>query len=236
VFWIGRVILLDLDRFGAINKSAGHAAGDAALTRAVQQMQRVAGDHGVVGRPGGDEFAVVLAGGDPEPTARRMLADVIAKPVSGPALDASVGVARFPRDGENAESLLRAVDVALRVAKRSGISQLSVYAGDPVTGKGPGRSAGSARAAPRRLGYVRQTGGHLVAEGVETEAELDTLEALGVTLVQGYLLGRPQAPWPNATMPGRAVAPGRDPLTGGSAVSERGAPPGPPITLHDAPV
>jgi EAL domain-containing protein (putative c-di-GMP-specific phosphodiesterase class I) len=46
------------------------------------------------------------------------------------------------------------------------------------------------------LGYVHQTGGHLVAEGVETEAELETLIDLGVNLIQGYLLGRPGSPWP----------------------------------------
>jgi EAL domain-containing protein (putative c-di-GMP-specific phosphodiesterase class I) len=51
------------------------------------------------------------------------------------------------------------------------------------------------------LGYVRQTGGHLIAEGVETEAELETLRGLGVTLIQGYLLGRPAAPWPAVTAP-----------------------------------
>ena len=46
------------------------------------------------------------------------------------------------------------------------------------------------------LGYAHQTGGHLVAEGVETAAELETLRALGVELVQGFLLGRPGPPWP----------------------------------------
>ena len=56
------------------------------------------------------------------------------------------------------------------------------------------------------LGYVRQTGGHLVAEGVETEAELDTLRRLGVTLIQGYLLGRPAAPWPTVDLPAPAPA------------------------------
>jgi EAL domain-containing protein (putative c-di-GMP-specific phosphodiesterase class I) len=46
------------------------------------------------------------------------------------------------------------------------------------------------------LGYARQTNGHLVAEGVETAAELETLRALGVDLVQGYYLARPAWPWP----------------------------------------
>jgi EAL domain-containing protein (putative c-di-GMP-specific phosphodiesterase class I) len=298
-------------------------------------------------------------------------------------------MALFPRDGEDAESLLRAVDVALRVAKRTGVSQLSVYAGDPIAGRGPGGAAdalerliageglemavqpivsvpegvvhayealarfrlgsssnplhwfaladefavrdrlelaclraglrllddlpegarlsvnlsGPLLLDPRTgellrqtphldrlilevtenslledtpgvvaeierligegvnfavddmgagysglrqittvrpaylkldrslisgidsdpdrgalvsamLGYVRQTGGHLIAEGVETEAELDTLRRLGVTLIQGYLLARPAAPWP--------------------ALAER-APAAPAISLHNAP-
>jgi diguanylate cyclase (GGDEF)-like protein len=46
------------------------------------------------------------------------------------------------------------------------------------------------------LGYTEHTGGQLVAEGVETEAELETLRALGVTLIQGFYLGRPGPPWP----------------------------------------
>lgn len=54
------------------------------------------------------------------------------------------------------------------------------------------------------LGYARQTGGHLVAEGVETEAELETLEVLGVDLVQGYLLARPGWPWPEVRQRGAA--------------------------------
>ena len=312
-----------------------------------------------------------------------MLADVIAKPDSGPSLNASIGMALFPRDGDDAESLLRAVDVALRVAKRTGISQLSVYAGDPIAGRGPGGAhdalerliggeglemavqpivsvpegtvhayealarfrlgsssnplhwfaladefavrdrlelaclraglkllgdlpegtrlsvnlSGPLLLDPRRaellretphldrlilevtenslledtpgvvaeierligeglnfavddmgagysglrqitavrptylkldrslisgidsdpdrgalvsamLSYVRQTGGHLIAEGVETEAELDTLRRLGVTLIQGYLLGRPAPPWPsvNVAAPPPAVS------------------------------
>ena len=48
------------------------------------------------------------------------------------------------------------------------------------------------------LGYARQTGGHLVAEGVETEAELETLLALGVELVQGFYLARPAGRGPRS--------------------------------------
>ncbi len=57
----------------------------------------------------------------------------------------------------------------------------------------------SHRAAPitALLAYARQTGGHLVAEGVETAAELATLTELGVPLVQGFYLGGPDVPWPD---------------------------------------
>jgi EAL domain-containing protein (putative c-di-GMP-specific phosphodiesterase class I) len=65
------------------------------------------------------------------------------------------------------------------------------------------------------LGYARQTGGHLVAEGVETEAELETLLALGVRLVQGFYLARPGWPWPEIrTLPAPTSAPASAPAPG----------------------
>lgn len=71
------------------------------------------------------------------------------------------------------------------------------------------------------LGYVHQTGGHLVAEGVETEAELQTLLDLGVTLIQGYLLGRPGSPWPAVAAQEPAML---SPASSGAIRSE--------VTLH----
>jgi len=53
--------------------------------------------------------------------------------------------------------------------------------------------------------YAHSTGGLLVAEGVETAAELSEVRLTGATLVQGYLLGRPGKPWPDVD----AVALGR---------------------------
>ena len=77
------------------------------------------------------------------------------------------------------------------------------------------------------LGYVRRTGGHLVAEGVETEAELDTLLDLGVDLIQGYLLGRPGPPWPQV-LAAPAIT------ESDAALLLRGASVRPAISLHDA--
>ncbi len=372
------LLLVDLDNFGHVNKTAGHAAGDALLCSVVARMQTAGGPRCVVGRLGGDEFAAIVDAEDPEALARTLLAKLNSADGAGghPAMEATLGMALIPRDGEDAEGLLRAVDVALRVAKRSGRHQLSVYAGESFSDHGPGgaretlerliggdglgvvmqpivsvsagtphafealarfqtrgtssplhwfaladefgvrdrlelaclraalghlheRPAGTALSVnlsgpllldPRTaeilhetgdlsglileltensllddtsglhaeisrllalgvrfavddmgagysglrqittlrptylkldrslisgidtdpdrgalvtalLGYARQTGGHLVAEGVETEAELETLEVLGVDLVQGYLLARPGWPWPEVRRP-----------------------------------
>jgi len=398
----GAVLLLDLDNFGAINKTAGHAAGDAVLRSLAAQIRQVLGDDTVLGRLGGDEFAAIVGRLDLEPQAQRLLAEVGGRRDDGHSLRASAGIALMPRDGDDADSLLRAVDVALRVAKRSGRGQVSVYAGDPISGQGPGGAldalerliageglemavqpivsvpervihayealarfrlgsssnplhwfaladefavrdrlelaclrtglallddlpagtrlsvnlSGPLLMDPRTdellrgarhldrlilevtenslledtpglvaeisrliatginfavddmgagysglrqittvrpsylkldrslisgidtdpdrgalvsamLGYVRQTGGHLVAEGVETEAELETLIDLGVTLIQGYLLGRPGPPWPQVA--GRepvAVPAVRRPFPDGAVPAG--------VSLHDA--
>ena len=60
--------------------------------------------------------------------------------------------------------------------------------------------------------YANSTGGLLVAEGVETEAELAEVRLTGALLVQGFLLARPGPPWP--TIDERALAP----VSAGSAV------------------
>ncbi len=90
------------------------------------------------------------------------------------------------------------------------------------------------------LGYARQTGGHLIAEGVETEAELAALTALGVELVQGFHVARPGSPWPRSDLraeraePAERATPAPLPpvvrrARGGLArLSRRRHPPGPP--------
>ena len=139
------LLLLDLDNFGLVNKTAGHAAGNAMLRAVVPRMRAALGTEVVIGRLGGDEFAAIVASGDPGSAAGDVLAELEA-PAHGPALAASVGIAMIPRDGDDADSLLRAGDVALRVAKRSGGHQYSRYAGDSLSD-----DAGPAREALERL-------------------------------------------------------------------------------------
>ncbi len=132
------LLLVDLDNFGTVNKSVGHAAGDAVLVAVAERMRAAVGDDGFVGRLGGDEFAAVMHGRDPEAMARDVLARLSPDVAGAPSLKISGGMALVPRDGVDADALLRAVDVALRVAKRSGRRQLSVYEGESFSDLGPG--------------------------------------------------------------------------------------------------
>ena len=135
------LFVLDLDNFSQVNKTAGHAAGNTMLRAVVDRVQSALGTAVVIGRLGGDEFAVIVESPDPESLAAGLLAELVA-PASGPMLSASIGIAVISRDGNDADSLLRAADVALRVAKRSGGHQFSRYAGDSLGDDGrPAREA-----------------------------------------------------------------------------------------------
>jgi diguanylate cyclase (GGDEF)-like protein len=142
------LLLLDLDGFGAINKSLGHAAGDALLASAGERMLSVAGSVRPVGRLGGDEFAVIAPVEESTTLAAALLSALAGCSDETRRVSACIGVAQTPRDGSDADALLRAADIALRVAKRSGVGgQVSLYAGGPLSGQG----AHSARSSLTRL-------------------------------------------------------------------------------------
>jgi diguanylate cyclase (GGDEF)-like protein len=131
------LLLLDLDGFGVVNKALGHAAGDALLACVGERLRTVAGPLCTVGRLGGDEFAIVAPIPDAAALARELLDALAACGDETRRVSACVGIAQAPRDGEDGEALLRAGDIALRVAKRSGVSgQVSLYAGGPLSGSG----------------------------------------------------------------------------------------------------
>jgi predicted signal transduction protein with EAL and GGDEF domain len=107
------LLLLDLNRFGLVNKLYGHAAGDALLTGTVERILALGPPGMIVGRLGGDEFAIAMHG-DPAP----------------------FGIAHAPQDGSDGSSLLRAGDIALRMAKTSAARPICEYAGDSLAGDG----------------------------------------------------------------------------------------------------
>jgi diguanylate cyclase len=117
------VAVLDVDHFKRINDRHGHAAGDAALCRLTALLDERARGNDVVGRLGGEEFAVLLDGAGVEGAAayaedlRRALAEPGA---CVPTFTVSVGVAAL-QDGEpTAERMLVAADRALYAAKAAG--------------------------------------------------------------------------------------------------------------------
>jgi diguanylate cyclase (GGDEF)-like protein len=131
------VILLDLDRFKEINDTLGHHYGDALLRELGPRLAECAGPGGLVARLGGDEFAVLPAERTDEVEVLERVATRFLASVSEPvALDemtvdvgASIGIARFPEDGEDPHALLRHADVAMYAAKE-GRTGCQVYAPD----------------------------------------------------------------------------------------------------------
>jgi diguanylate cyclase (GGDEF)-like protein/PAS domain S-box-containing protein len=121
------VLYLDVDRFKYINDSLGHETGDRFLQSVAQRLRACVRNSDTVSRRGGDEFVVLLG-----EIARAEDAAVLAEkivvamrkpfPVDGHELrvTASVGIANYPDDGADGESLLRNADVAMYHAKESG--------------------------------------------------------------------------------------------------------------------
>jgi diguanylate cyclase (GGDEF)-like protein len=120
------VLLLDMDRFKAINDTLGHPVGDQALREVGRRVRNALRDSDIVARLGGDEFAVLLATGGmdraPAVVAQKIL-KALEEPlvVEGQTMDvsASIGIARYPDHAEDANALLRAADVAMYNAKRN---------------------------------------------------------------------------------------------------------------------
>jgi len=120
------LMLLDLDRFKEINDTLGHQTGDAVLEHLATRLKDVARASDTVARLGGDEFALVLVGAQDAASAL-FVAERIRRAFDEPfvigdlklQLETSIGIAIFPRDGEDAEQLLKRADIALYASKDS---------------------------------------------------------------------------------------------------------------------
>lgn len=128
------VLFLDIDHFKQINDSMGHATGDEVLQLVARRLESTVRDADTVCRYGGDEFLVLLSelaqSSDAALIARKML-DAIAEPCRVGTdqelhLTASLGIALFPEDGADAESLVRNADAAMYRAKRAGDGDFAI--------------------------------------------------------------------------------------------------------------
>lgn len=121
------LLYIDLDGFKRVNDDHGHDAGDAVLQACAWRMRESLRDEDTVARIGGDEFIAVIGGlSDPQQAARvaAKLVHAAAQPIEfeGKAvtIGASIGIAVFPDDGNDAATLRRSADHAMYEAKRQG--------------------------------------------------------------------------------------------------------------------
>ncbi|CAG1015948.1 two-component system, OmpR family, sensor histidine kinase VicK [Burkholderiaceae bacterium] len=135
------VLFVDLDGFKEINDTLGHAAGDEVLRAASRRLASAVRESDTVSRHGGDEFVVLLPdvakASDVAPIAEKMLHALAAPAHVGDQelpLSASIGVAVYPEDGEDAQTLVSRADAAMYRAKRQGGHAYAFHA-DSVVGE-----------------------------------------------------------------------------------------------------
>ncbi|QKJ87149.1 EAL domain-containing protein [Paramixta manurensis] len=121
------LLLINLDRFKTVNDTLGHPIGDALLIAVADRLQKLTQSGDLLGRLGADEFALLLPVDDGSDAATPFAAQIIkslAQPwlIDGHSLDmeASIGIALAPGDGDSAEMLIKNADMALYRAKNEG--------------------------------------------------------------------------------------------------------------------
>ena len=128
------LFLIDLDRFKNVNDTLGHPIGDALLRQVAERLKSVMGNHGQVGRLGGDEFQAVFPGtvdiGLLESLARTLI-EQVSRPymIEGHkvTIGASVGIAIGDPGRACADALVRNADLALYAAKAAGRGKHCLY-------------------------------------------------------------------------------------------------------------
>lgn len=128
------VLFIDLDDFKTINDTQGHSIGDQTIRCVAERLTACVRDTDTVARMGGDEFTALLVSiikpADAELVAQKMLEKLAqAMEVDGEELfiSASIGIAHYPADGADSETLLHHADSAMYWAKQSGKNTYHVY-------------------------------------------------------------------------------------------------------------
>ena len=128
------LFILDVDNFKKINDTMGHAFGDEVLRSLGQQIGAIFRATDIIGRIGGDEFMIFLKGVSDKDSVRKEAKKVEhffknfqAGEYVKYAATASIGVAIFPQEGNDFETLYKAADQGLYKAKKRGKNQLAFY-------------------------------------------------------------------------------------------------------------
>jgi diguanylate cyclase (GGDEF)-like protein/PAS domain S-box-containing protein len=128
------VLFVDLDGFKKVNDTAGHEAGDSLLCSVAERLSACISPEDTLARVGGDEFVIVISAyentGHLIGLARRIL-DMIAVPFAVADneyyLGASIGISRFPEDGQDVATLMRNADSAMYHAKQRGRNNFQFF-------------------------------------------------------------------------------------------------------------
>ena len=121
------MLFLDLDRFKEINDSLGHSAGDELLQNVSSRLRNCLRENDTVARIGGDEFIIILAGFRHErfvPHIASKILEALSRPFklgkNEVYSSTSIGIAIYPQDGADVDTLLKHADMAMYAAKERG--------------------------------------------------------------------------------------------------------------------
>ncbi|HHB93441.1 MAG TPA: EAL domain-containing protein, partial [Thioploca sp.] len=121
------VMFIDLDHFKQVNDTLGHKIGDSLLQEASKRLQQGVREFDTVARLGGDEFTIIIDNFDEYLFVKNIaekLLDSLASPFvleeNKVSIAGSIGIALFPEDGSDVETLLKNADIAMYQAKESG--------------------------------------------------------------------------------------------------------------------
>jgi diguanylate cyclase (GGDEF)-like protein/PAS domain S-box-containing protein len=128
------VCFVDLDHFKTVNDSLGHYAGDELLKRIAHRLQASVRGSDLVGRLSGDEFLVVLtdlqSSDDAAPIVEKIsqeISEAFSYEAQSITVSSSIGISIFPKDGETADNLIRAADMAMYLAKERGRNNFQYF-------------------------------------------------------------------------------------------------------------
>lgn len=127
------LLMIDLDRFKYVNDTMGHAAGDKLLQEIAVRIEQVCQGCLSFARLGGDEFAILFA--DHRSEHVHSVAESIRDKLKAPfniggsivTIGSSIGIAHYPDDGDTPDDLIKAADLAMYCAKRSGTNEILAY-------------------------------------------------------------------------------------------------------------
>ncbi|MCC5808723.1 MAG: EAL domain-containing protein, partial [Ectothiorhodospiraceae bacterium] len=131
------LMFVDVDRFKNINDSLGHQVGDQLLVQMAERIRESLRDSDTVGRPGGDEFALLLPD-LPDARAAARVAEKLLERLAHPyalkghqlVVTASIGIALFPDDGTDLITLAANADAAMYFSKDAGRNAYHFFRGE----------------------------------------------------------------------------------------------------------